>query len=74
MVCVGDDGDRRCGSENLPKFMELIGLGYSAWFVYRYLLFQCSLVEGAYVSEDAMLVYYITESLKGIRQLQLNGR
>ncbi|KAG0604218.1 hypothetical protein M758_10G153900 [Ceratodon purpureus] len=24
----------------LPNFMELIGLGYSAWFVYRYLLFQ----------------------------------
>jgi hypothetical protein len=24
----------------LPKFMELIGLGYTGWFVYRYLLFK----------------------------------
>jgi hypothetical protein len=24
----------------LPKILELIGLGYSAWFVYRYLLFK----------------------------------
>eukprot|EP00898_Chlorokybus_atmophyticus_P004348 jgi/Chlat1/4914/Chrsp31S04835 len=26
----------------LPKVMELIGLGYSGWFVYRYLLFKSS--------------------------------
>ncbi|XP_020180454.1 protein CURVATURE THYLAKOID 1A, chloroplastic isoform X1 [Aegilops tauschii subsp. strangulata] len=24
----------------LPKIMELVGLGYSGWFVYRYLLFK----------------------------------
>ena len=24
----------------LPKFMELVGLGYTGWFVYRYLLFK----------------------------------
>ena len=24
----------------LPKLMELIGLGYTGWFVYRYLLFK----------------------------------
>ncbi|KAK3285792.1 hypothetical protein CYMTET_6615 [Cymbomonas tetramitiformis] len=24
----------------LPKLMELIGLGYSSWFVYRYVLFK----------------------------------
>jgi hypothetical protein len=24
----------------LPKLLELIGLGYSAWFTYRYLLFK----------------------------------
>ena len=24
----------------LPKVMELVGLGYSAWFVYRYVLFK----------------------------------
>ncbi|XP_078159847.1 CURVATURE THYLAKOID 1A-like protein [Carex rostrata] len=26
----------------LPKVMELVGLGYTAWFVYRYLLFKDS--------------------------------
>ena len=26
----------------LPKVLELVGLGYSAWFVYRYLLFKTS--------------------------------
>jgi hypothetical protein len=26
----------------LPKVMELIGLGYTGWFVYRYLLFKSS--------------------------------
>lgn len=26
----------------LPKIMELIGLGYTGWFVYRYLLFKSS--------------------------------
>ena len=24
----------------LPKVLELVGLGYSTWFVYRYLLFK----------------------------------
>ncbi|KVI07114.1 protein CURVATURE THYLAKOID 1A, chloroplastic-like isoform X1 [Cynara cardunculus var. scolymus] len=24
----------------VPKFMELIGLGYTGWFIYRYLLFK----------------------------------
>jgi hypothetical protein len=24
----------------IPKLMELIGLGYTGWFVYRYLLFK----------------------------------
>lgn len=24
----------------LPKVMELVGLGYSTWFVYRYVLFK----------------------------------
>lgn len=24
----------------LPKFMELVGLGYTSWFIYRYLLFK----------------------------------
>ncbi|KAK3403957.1 hypothetical protein EUGRSUZ_K00314 [Eucalyptus grandis] len=26
----------------LPKVMELVGLGYTGWFVYRYLLFKSS--------------------------------
>uniref|UniRef100_A0A0C9RR54 TSA: Wollemia nobilis Ref_Wollemi_Transcript_21708_876 transcribed RNA sequence n=1 Tax=Wollemia nobilis TaxID=56998 RepID=A0A0C9RR54_9CONI len=26
----------------LPKLMELIGLGYTGWFIYRYLLFKSS--------------------------------
>ena len=26
----------------LPKIMELVGLGYTGWFVYRYLLFKQS--------------------------------
>ena len=26
----------------LPKLMELVGLGYTSWFVYRYLLFKVS--------------------------------
>jgi hypothetical protein len=24
----------------LPKLLELVGLGYTSWFVYRYLLFK----------------------------------
>ena len=24
----------------LPKLLELVGLGYTAWFTYRYLLFK----------------------------------
>lgn len=26
----------------LPKVMELVGLGYSSWFVYRYVLYKDS--------------------------------
>ena len=26
----------------VPKFLELVGLGYTSWFVYRYLLFKVS--------------------------------
>jgi hypothetical protein len=26
--------------KQVPKLMELVGLGYSSWFVYRYLLFK----------------------------------
>lgn len=26
----------------LPKLLELVGLGYTSWFVYRYLLFKSS--------------------------------
>ena len=36
----------------LPKWMELVGLGYSAWFTYRYLLFKvsCALAKGSKAS------------------------
>ena len=29
----------------LPKVFELVGLGYSAWFTYKYLLFKSSRAE-----------------------------
>lgn len=29
----------------LPKLMELVGLGYTGWFVYRYLLFKVGNLE-----------------------------
>ena len=29
----------------LPKVMELVGLGYSSWFVYRYVLYKDSRAE-----------------------------
>lgn len=29
-----------CTGSQLPKLLELVGLGYSAWFTYRYLLFK----------------------------------
>jgi len=31
--------------EQLPKIMELVGLGYTGWFVYRYLLFKVTNVQ-----------------------------
>lgn len=31
----------------LPKILELVGLGYTGWFVYRYLLFKVTEIEGA---------------------------
>eukprot|EP00270_Netrium_digitus_P010311 TRINITY_DN3197_c0_g1_i2.p1 TRINITY_DN3197_c0_g1~~TRINITY_DN3197_c0_g1_i2.p1 ORF type:complete len:175 (-),score=44.01 TRINITY_DN3197_c0_g1_i2:265-789(-) len=36
----------------LPKVLELIGAGYSAWFVYRYLLFESSRKEIGLLIED----------------------
>lgn len=34
----------------LPKFLELVGLGYTSWFVYRYLLFKVSFSIKEYVN------------------------
>lgn len=31
-----------CSINQLPKFLELVGLVYSSWFTYRYLLFKTS--------------------------------
>ena len=28
------------GYLQVPKLLELVGLGYTSWFVYRYLLFK----------------------------------
>ncbi|KAK1313261.1 Uncharacterized protein QJS10_CPA06g02202 [Acorus calamus] len=36
----------------LPKVLELVGLGYTGWFVYRYLLFKSSRKELASDIED----------------------
>ncbi|KAL6513626.1 hypothetical protein OROGR_021112 [Orobanche gracilis] len=36
----------------LPKIMELVGLGYTGWFVYRYLLFESGRKELATDIED----------------------
>jgi len=33
----------------LPKIMELVGLGYTGWFVYRYLLFKVTNVQQPYI-------------------------
>ena len=30
----------------LPKLLELVGLGYTAWFTYRYLLFKVCIPTG----------------------------
>ena len=31
---------RAARNSQLPKVFELVGLGYSAWFTYKYLLFK----------------------------------
>ncbi|CAM6108077.1 unnamed protein product [Calypogeia fissa] len=47
----------------LPKLLELVGLGYTGWFVYRYLLFKSSRKE---LLEDVEeLKTKITGSMKG---------
>lgn len=38
----------------LPKIMELVGLGYSAWFVYRYVLFKESRKELEQTVDDLL--------------------
>ncbi len=40
--------------EQLPKLMELVGLGYTSWFIYRYLLFKvgCSLTAVCKLQRD----------------------
>ena len=42
----------------LPKFLELVGLAYTAWFAYRYLLFKV-LLENSY----HVLIYYLQKQL-----------
>jgi flagellar biosynthesis component FlhA len=38
----------------MPKIMELVGLGYSAWFVYRYVLFKDSRKELQQAIDDLL--------------------
>ena len=44
----------------LPKLMELVGFGYSAWFVYKYLLFKEGRVQAAADLEE------LKEKISGI--------
>lgn len=40
MLVFSNDALFPLKSSQLPKIMELVGLGYTGWFVYRYLLFK----------------------------------
>lgn len=43
----------------VPKVLELVGLGYTAWFVYRYLLFKVrigSMVVAAWTTETLSML------------------
>ena len=37
---IVDTQSEACLRMQLPKLLELVGLGYSSWFTYRYLLFK----------------------------------
>ncbi len=42
------------GLLQFPKLLELVGLGYSSWFTYRYLLFKvCACIFCAWVTRPA---------------------
>lgn len=43
----------------LPKLLELVGLGYSAWFVYRYLLFKVSAQHAGHDLDNLNAAYCI---------------
>ncbi|MCE3215411.1 Protein CURVATURE THYLAKOID 1A, chloroplastic [Datura stramonium] len=45
----------------LPKVLELVGLGYTGWFVYRYLLFKSSRKELAEEIEELKKKFAGTE-------------
>ncbi len=49
----------------LPKLLELVGLGYSAWFTYRYLLFKVRAV----VEQCALLAPGIVVPVAAVRPL-----
>ncbi|MBA0826594.1 hypothetical protein Goarm_011425, partial [Gossypium armourianum] len=46
----------------LPKIMELVGLGYSGWFVYRYLLFKVRF-QSKYITSHEFFVWNNPSSL-----------
>ena len=37
----------------VPKLLELVGLGYTSWFVYRYLLFKVC-TQGLFTGLDVL--------------------
>ncbi|MCD7460453.1 Protein CURVATURE THYLAKOID 1A, chloroplastic [Datura stramonium] len=45
----------------LPKIMELVGLGYTGWFVYRYLLFKGKIFD---VLATRIIFYVLNSSTK----------
>jgi hypothetical protein len=51
----------------LPKLMELVGLAYSTWFVYRYLLFKVRSTDLCVCVEK----HKITLSLRNKRQAEM---
>ena len=50
----------------VPKLLELVGLGYTSWFVYRYLLFKVTLKRLLAVSRTWI---YLVSVLLGLAQI-----
>lgn len=57
-------------SLQLPKLLELVGLGYSAWFTYRYLLFKVRQCNGT--SQSMICGFLLLQHMQ--RPCQPSGR